>query len=102
MWAATIRVAPANPNRPRMEGAAIGCRNTVVVYGVPSWGCVAIARCCWSAELIGTPFDRTALCVTRWAAEKRQFLERAHAVGRPCTSDRAPTGIPHGTPTSGS
>jgi len=31
MWAATISVAPADPNRPRMDGAAIGCRKTVVV-----------------------------------------------------------------------
>src|SRR5579875_2763129 len=28
--AATMKVAPAKPNRPRIDGAAIGCRNTRV------------------------------------------------------------------------
>jgi hypothetical protein len=32
MLAATMKVAPANPNSPRIDGAAIGCRNTRVWF----------------------------------------------------------------------
>ena len=53
-YAVTMKVAAENPNRPRIDGAAIGCRNTRV--------CVRHSAISAAAPLVDLPTVASACC----------------------------------------
>src|ERR671937_2936113 len=92
---ATMKVAPANPARPRIYGAAIGCRNTRA--GKPSCSPATLAsavRLLSSSELIIHSSRRKYLVVRgttmRWVQtsieaacpEQTSFFDEVCVVGR--------------------
>src|ERR687887_831584 len=86
---ATINVAPANPARPRIDGAAIGCRNTRA--GKPSCSLATPAsavRLLSSSELIIHSSRRKYLVIRGTTLRRVQtsieasFFDEVRVVGR--------------------